>query len=98
MALTSIGKILDKRMKTTGLKPRVEAAMVCEKFNELAMGIWGQKVENKIRAMYIKNKLLTVACLSSVLAQEVRLKEARLVRGLNEYFDNEVVQRIRILV
>ena len=86
MVLTSIGNILDKRMKSTGLKPKIDAAMVCDKFNELVLGIWGKKVEHKIRAMYIKNRVLTVACLSSVLAQEVRLKEISLVRRINEHF------------
>lgn len=85
-------------MKTAGLKPKIEAAMICNKFNELAVSVWGEKVRHRIRAMYIKDKILTVACLSSVLAQEVRLKELNLTRKINANFQAEVVDKIRILV
>lgn len=97
MTLTDISAILNSRLEKTGLQPKIQAALVCDKFNQLTMEIWGPKVENQIRAMYVKDKILTVACLSSVLANEVRLKESRLSKMVNEHFGQPIVDRIRIL-
>lgn len=77
---------------------QVEAALVVKKFDEIAIEIWGAEIAKEIKALYIKDKILTVAVLSSAMSSELRFQENEIIKKLNQHFDKELVYKIRFLI
>jgi hypothetical protein len=75
----------------------VQAAMAVEVANNLISEFWGSAGARYARALYIKNKILTIACLSSSMAQEIKLREAEIVRRLNQSQGIRTVEKVRCL-
>lgn len=97
MSFTSLNQLLVSRFGQTPLAKQVSAALICDEFNSLILNIWGDKIKNQAQAVYFKNNILTVAVLSSVVAQELKLQEAKLIRELNAKFGPGTIQNLRIL-
>ncbi len=98
MPFIPLGDALSKRMSSnTPLKRQVEATQVVE----LAKGVFEemfQELAIHINPLFLKNRTLTVSCTSSVVAQEIRLRQNEIVRQLNEKFGKQEVDRIRYLI
>lgn len=94
---TPIGALIDRALDRTGVRRQVETTVVLDKFNELCYKKIGDNAKTKIKAIYIKNKILTVACLNSVLAQEVQFNVHVFIKEINEEF-GDVVERVRFLL
>ena len=97
MTFTEIGKILDRKYGQSQMGKKVTASLVCETFDKMILDIWGKKMENMGQAMYLKNKVLTVAVLSPVVAGELKMRESELVDKLNSKFGQGAVDRLRFL-
>lgn len=94
---TPIGALIDKALDRTGVRRRVETTVILDKFNELCYKKVGDENKGKVKAVYIKNKILTVACLNSVLAQEIQFNVHVFIKEINEEF-GDVVERVRFLL
>jgi len=90
-----IKKILTKRIQQSGLAKNVETALVIQEFEKLIKDIFGSQVIKKIKPLYIKNKVLKVACLSSVIVQEINFKKDELIEKINKKFKQEVLKDIK---
>jgi len=90
--------LLPKSLERSKIGRQVEIAMVLEEFTKVVSQMFGEKTGKKVRPMYLKNKIITVATLSSVLAQELKLNEIKIIKKINEKFGREVVERLRYLV
>jgi len=98
MGFSSVGNILNKKIKQKpGLSRQIQASLVCEEFDKIIDNKWGDKVKNKAKAMYFKDNVLTIACLSSVMAQEIKLYENEIINTLNQKFNGQI-DRFRYLV
>ena len=98
MSFSEIGKILNKSFKNqSGLAKSIQASLVCEEFDKILEEKWGNVAKGKAKAMYFKDKILTIASLSSVMAQEIKLHEREILDQLNSKF-NGMVERFRYLV
>ncbi|MBU4360718.1 DUF721 domain-containing protein [Candidatus Parcubacteria bacterium] len=98
MPFSTIGKILNKNLqKRSGLAKQIHATLICEEFDKIIAKKWGQKIINKVKAMYFKDNTLTIASLSSVAAQEIKLHEQKILEKINLKFENAVKQ-IRYLI
>lgn len=75
----------------------VRSAMLIEDVNTFLRDTWGAEAEKYAKAMYVKNKVLTIACLSSVMAQEIRMKEKSLLEKINGENGEKVVTKIQYL-
>jgi len=93
-----IKNILDRNIREAGIKQPVTAAIICDEFNKLAIEIIGEKIRDKAKALYLKNRTLTVAVLSSVIGQELKLHEKEILEKLNKKLGENVVDRIRFFV
>ena len=69
--------------------------MGVEKANEILLAICGENIKDQAKAMYIKNKILNIACLSSIAAQEIKFKEKDLIAKINS--NGKVVDKIRYI-
>lgn len=93
-----LGNLLDDSVRRAKISPEIEATKAMGYFVQVARGIWGNEIADQIKPMYIKNQCLTVAVLSSVYAQDIRLRERQVVEQLNEKMKKTVVVKIKCLV
>lgn len=97
MSFTPINQIISNKFSNNPLAKKVTASLVCEEFNKLIVTIWGKKIENNAQAIYLKDKILTIAALSPVVAQELKIREGELLNRLADKFGQGVVDRLRLL-
>jgi len=97
MPFTSTNQIISKRFGQSPLAKNVNAAMVCDYFNKIIIDIWGDKIKNQAQAMYLKDKVLTVACLSPVISQEFKLNQIKLINKIADKFGQDTVINLRLL-
>lgn len=95
MTFVPLKNLLSNRMKRAGISRQVLAAQAVEKFNKILAEIFGPGILKKARAIYLRNKVLTVSCLSSVLIQEIYLKRNKIIRELNHQLGGEVVETLK---
>jgi len=93
-----IGSLLDKTINKAGISEQVSAAVVCDQFNRIVQEVIGDKIKSKVKAMYVKNKTLTIAVLSSVVGQEIKLHEQEILEQLSKKVGEQKVERLRFLV
>jgi len=93
-----IKNILNKHLKQAGLSQNIETALIIKEFEELVGAFWGAKIGKKIKALYIKDRVLTVACLSSVIIQEVSFRKQELLQQINNKFKKEALKDIKFIV
>jgi len=90
--------ILSKYVKKTGLMKSVEASMVVEFVNSWFVAEWGEMMKTEAKAMSLKNDLLTIACMSSVAANEIKLREKLLLVTVNEKFGENTITHIKFML
>jgi len=90
--------LIPQALKRNKINSQVEATLILEEFNKIAETVWGQKIHDEIKALYVKNKILTLAALSSTVATEIRLNKNNIINSLNEKFDRETVKEIKIII
>ena len=98
MSFSPLGDALKKRLdRNQPLKNQVEAALVVEEAERVLGSILGADNAGLAKALFLKNKTLTITCSTSAIAQEVRLNQAAIVAAINEKIGQKVVDRIRYL-
>jgi len=93
-----IKKLLAKRIQQSGLSQQVKTSIIIEKFKKVSKLIFGTKISQKIKPLYIKNKVLTVACLSSVVAQEINLRKNEILENIQQNLGEETIKDIKIII
>ena len=95
--LQSLGNILQSSPSRSPLVKGVQAAMAVEAANALIGEFWGEAGVKYARALYVKDRILTIACLSSSMAQEIKLREAELVKRMNQSQGIKTIEKVRCL-
>lgn len=95
MTFKSLKDDLTKRVQQTGISEEVEASLVLEKVTSVLKRLFGDDVDKKMKPLYVKRGVLTVSCLSSVAAQELKLHEREIIQDVNTHFGKSVVDRVR---
>ncbi|MFH0804886.1 MAG: DciA family protein [Patescibacteria group bacterium] len=95
---TSLKDLLSSSISRAGIGEQVTAAVVCTEFDRIALKILGPAVQDKLKAMYVKNSTLTVAVGSSSVGQEIKLHELEILEELNKKVGPPNVERLRFLV
>ncbi|MBU4512827.1 DUF721 domain-containing protein [Patescibacteria group bacterium] len=98
MSFQLIGKLLPKSIKRAGLSRQVEASLICSEFDNLIKHVFSPQILNQVKAMYFQNNTLTIAVLNSTLAQEIKLRERKIIGKLNNRFGKDVVLGLRFLM
>ncbi len=97
MTMKLLGDLLKKQMGGSVVWKAVEASLVVDEANIILKEILGAEIQKFARALYLKNKILAITCLSSVAAQEIRLNERTIIEKLKNKFGKQTVERIRYL-
>ncbi len=100
MSFAAIGDLLKNRIGKGHFSEKITAALVCEEFDKILLETFGEVIVNNAKTMYLKDKILTVACLAPVVAQEITIKERQLVEKINSRFTQteKIVERLRMLI
>lgn len=93
--MKSLGEILKRQMKQTPAWKHVEASIVVEKTNELIKELFGAESTRFAQAVFFKDRTISIACLSSVMAQEIKLNEKNIIKDLNHKLGGQTVEKIR---
>ena len=94
--IESIGNILSKRASLSGVGRTIADSLVVEKFNEFLAEEFSSH-KNKTQAVYIKNEIIYLIVLDSILAQEIKFKEHLLIDKTNKCLKQDIIQGIRFL-
>lgn len=89
-----IKRILPGSIQRSGVSRQVEAVNVLKIFNKVAREVLSEEVIKQIEPMHIKNNILTIACLSSLVMQELQYKEGEIVEKINKEAGKEVVRKL----
>jgi len=92
-----LGDLIPKSLKKAGIEKSVSDAMVCDEFDKLAKHILGEAA-SKCRAVYVKDRVLWIAVLSSSVSNELKLYEQDVLRALSDKFGKTRVVGLRFMV
>lgn len=93
--LHSIGGDLKRSISKAGISREIEAFQVCDFWQKVIEDIFTKEIADKTQAIKYKNGTLTVAVLSSVLAQEFKFKEEEIKEEINKKTRYNAVRKIR---
>ena len=80
-----------KRIKHAGIGSEVHATDVLEVVRQEIAKEFEPDISKEVHPLFFRNKTVTLRSSSSLIAQEVRLKEAELASRINETLGKEVV-------
>ena len=92
--MKSIANILGNRANGSQLIKQVTAALTVETANDILEKIFGTDIKEMAQAVYIKQKILTIACIGSTVAQEIKLHEEILLKEIVNKVGPGIVVRI----
>ena len=95
--MKSITAILQNKSHASPLVRGIRAAQGVEAANEVLQNIFGKIIGEHAQAASIKNRILTIACLSSIVAQEIKLQENKIIATINTKLGFELIIRIKYL-
>ena len=95
---THIKNLLRKSLQKAGIEQEVDASCILEKAEKAVEKVLGDKVKGKIKPLHLRRKVVTFACLSSVIHQEIRLNQAKIIEIINQSIKKEAVKELRCLI
>ncbi len=94
---TKLGDLLNYSVNKAGIGQQVSAAQICTAFDRLIIDAY-PKIKDQAQAKFVKNGTLTVAVLSPIIGQEIKLHERDILENLQKKFGKKAVSRLRFLV
>jgi len=98
MPFVKLEKLLPKSVKKAGIQSQLDSAKILESFNQVIEKFFGPAAAKKIRPLSLNNGSLSIACLSSVLAQRLKSQERMILEAVNRPYKQKIVTRLRFLV
>ena len=96
MTLSPLSASLDA-IKKAPIAKQVQAAKVIEVATQVITSVLPAEMSDHARPLFLKNRTLTVSCVSSAVAQEVRLHQSEIVKKINDGLGESALDRIRYL-
>lgn len=98
MSFTSIGKIIPQNIRQSHIGRQIEAAMAVREFEQILCSFFGKDILLKVRVISFKEKTFKLSSISSIIAQEIQLRERKILSRLNEKLGEGTVEKIRFSV
>jgi len=93
----SVQKLLPAKLRNLGLKKEFDFNNLKKNWDQIIVAALGQGFENKSRPLFFEYNVLTVDCLNSVWANELRLKETLLLKILQKEFKEIKTEKIHFM-
>jgi hypothetical protein len=94
--MKSLGNLLQNTLATTVGK-KASIAHIVEITNQYLAQTFGPEIQNLAEARYIKNDAIFIACLSNLIAQEIKYKENELLERINNTIQGVTIKKINFL-
>jgi hypothetical protein len=95
--MKSFADILKNKSHNSSFIRGVLSAGLVDNANIFIEENWGEEGKKLAKAIYVKNGVLVIACLSSIMAAEIRLKEQGLLNRINNKYGEMQVKKVRYL-
>jgi hypothetical protein len=92
-----INSILSRATKRSGIKNELKAGECIRLFSESAEKSLGCELFKKIKPLYVKDSIITIASLSDEAIQELNKSEAEILLKINSSLGENFVKEIRYL-
>ncbi len=97
MAFNDLGSLLQHTVQRKGLRYQVEAARVLNVFDETVEELWRGQMKDRIKPLYLKDHILSIAVLSPLLAQELRMRQEEIIQNVNSKMEVEALHGLRFI-
>lgn len=84
MSWTSIAWVIPNKIKSLGLEQIWRLVELKDDWDNILQRVAGDKFKNKSRPINLKNETLIVDCLNSIWANELRLREQRILEEIKK--------------
>lgn len=95
--MDSLSNILKNNKLSSSLVRGVRAAQIIAAAEKILIEKFGEGIKTIAAPAYFKNQTLTIACLSSSAAGEIKLNEKFIIDELNKAVPSAQVNKIRYL-
>lgn len=95
--MNSLGDLLRSKNLNSPLVRGIRAAEVIAAAEKILIKRFGQGIMSSAAPAYYKNQTLTIACLSSAAASEIKLYENQILEELKNTVPGAEIKRIRYL-
>lgn len=92
-----IKNLLSRRIRQSAIGKQVDQAMIIESFSQIVEQKFGNSISRRLKPVYLKNKDIYIACVSSVIKQEIVLRKAELLAALNQKFGPQAILGIKFI-
>jgi predicted nucleic acid-binding Zn ribbon protein len=92
MGSYSIGEALNQLLEKSRWKPKVHELRMRQEWEQIV----GKTISKYTRNLYLSNKILTIYTDVAPLKQELQVGKEQLMKNINEYFEEIVVEEINI--
>ena len=96
--MESLKQIFSIKKKRSPLMRGIEAAQVIEFLQKLLIEKWGGGIMQDVKILHLKNRVITIACLNSSVANEIRFQEKRLIDEIGRRFTPETVSQFKYML
>ena len=97
MSWTSIAWVLPKKIKSLGLENFFRLSEFKKKWDEILIKAVGDKFMNKSKAVNLKNEVLIIDCLNSVWANELKMRESRILEEIKKQRSDLKISKISFI-
>lgn len=98
MSFVSIGKILPANIKQSKIGRQIEAAMVIKELEQILCSMFGENILVKVKVVSFKDRIFKLSSISSIIAQEIHLRERKILSRVNEKFGENTAEKIKFSV
>ncbi len=96
--LKSIGDLVEGSVKRQGIENQVQASQVIEEFHKTIVEKFGKRILSQVQAKSLKNQVLNIATLSSVVTSELRMHEEEILERINNKYKKTLVNKLRFFI
>jgi hypothetical protein len=94
--MKSLAHLLQKQL-SPDIRKKVTASQALEMINKFLAESFGEKTAELAQAIHLKDKRLTIACLNPTVAQEIKFRESELISKINNFFAEQVIEKVSYL-
>ena len=96
--MQSLSNILKNRIPQSSVARGVSAAQTVEISNKILTDMFGDPVREHAQVVHVKDKILSIACLSPVVAAEIKLREPQFRQLLHEHLPPGSIVKISYIL
>lgn len=97
MAWNSLGDLAHKNIDNKGIKNKIQYSLILDEANKLVIDFLGKEAKQKVRVLYLKEGVLTIAILADEMVKEFENRKQAFIEMLNDNIGQETVKDVRFM-